>query len=402
MAERLFSKNYLPHLIEEIQNNLTKRIEEIQHPERLNLAQWKEQLIEDFSLGPLILHDPQPGEPKEIDQTFRDEWGEARERKLFEIKITLSFSGSWQLFDCYGSRSTMVYPKIISISPGVVLFKIILPSLETHLYKQEVDRVIVDLSRNIPLLNTEVAPWDLALPGLIDSLIKKRLDHLNHKRSFMESIGLRINPLSDQYLVPPPVAKKIIPKPIAETAKEHEKEIILVLQENVYRDIIEVIYNAGQAIERKPSLYTGKQEEDLRDQFLLFLETRYDSTTGVGEAFNKKGKTDILLKHAPDGTNLFIAECKFWKGAKKYHETINQLFGYLTTRDSKAAIMMFVEQKDFQGVINTVKHETPNHCQYKQLRKETYESSIAYDFSHPDDLQKIIRIEVMLFHFPKP
>ena len=75
-------------------------------------------------------------------------------------------------------------------------------------------------------------------------------------------------------------------------------------------------------MERKPSLYRGKEEEDLRDQFLLFLETRYAATTGTSETFNKAGKTDILLKYE-DGTNLFVAECKWWKGEREFHAAIN-------------------------------------------------------------------------------
>ena len=64
-------------------------------------------------------------------------------------------------------------------------------------------------------------------------------------------------------------------------------------------------------MERKPSLYEGKDEEGLRDVFVAMLETRFEGITATGETFNHCGKTDILLKYAEDGTNLFIAECKF-------------------------------------------------------------------------------------------
>src|SRR5690606_33643291 len=155
---------------------------------------------------------------------------------------------------------------------------------------------------------------------------------------FMEKIGLKVNPTSDDYLVPNPIEKRKIPKPVAQSTASTKKELVPILQEEVYTDIKEVLYNVGEAIERKPSLYKGKHEEDLRDVFLLYLETRYESTSGVEEAFNKKGKTDILLKYAKDGSNLFVAECKFWKGPKKFLEGIDQLLGYLTHRDSKTAL----------------------------------------------------------------
>jgi hypothetical protein len=56
----------------------------------------------------------------------------------------------------------------------------------------------------------------------------------------------------------------------------------------------------------------------------------------TGETFNFQGKTDILIR--AQGKNIFIAECKFWKGEKVFLETIDQLLSYLSWRDSKAAI----------------------------------------------------------------
>ena len=210
-----------------------------------------------------------------------------------------------------------------------------------------------------------------------------------------------MNPKSDDFMIPSPVTKKTIPIPVSETSKNIKKETVPILQEEVYIDIKEVLYNVGNAIERKPSIYLNKHEEDLRDIFLLFLETRYESASGVGEAFNKKGKTDILLKYAKDGSNLFVAECKIWNGQKKLHDAIDQLLGYLTHRDSKTALIVFVEQKEFTSLIMKIKEEIKNHKHFRQFVKDTYETSFSYKFSLPEDSKKIILIEVMLFHFPK-
>ena len=39
----------------------------------------------------------------------------------------------------------------------------------------------------------------------------------------------------------------------------------------------------------------------------------------TGETFNAAGKTDILLRI--DGKNVFIGECKFWKGPKAFRNS---------------------------------------------------------------------------------
>jgi hypothetical protein len=52
--------------------------------------------------------------------------------------------------------------------------------------------------------------------------------------------------------------------------------------------------------------YAGKDEETLRDHLLLILNNHYEGQV-VAEAFNKHGKTDLLIKVA--GQVLFVAEC---------------------------------------------------------------------------------------------
>jgi hypothetical protein len=59
----------------------------------------------------------------------------------------------------------------------------------------------------------------------------------------------------------------------------------------------------------------------------------------TGETFNFQGKTDILIR--VDEKNVFIAECKFWKGEKVFIGTIDQLLSYLSWRDTKAAVIVF-------------------------------------------------------------
>lgn len=73
-------------------------------------------------------------------------------------------------------------------------------------------------------------------------------------------------------------------------------------------------------------------------------------------------KTDILLKNAADGSNLFIAECKFWHGAKHFKESISQLFDrYLTWRDSKVALMVFVKGTNFTTAIESIHKNVVTH-----------------------------------------
>jgi hypothetical protein len=221
---------------------------------------------------------------------------------------------------------------------------------------------------------------------------------LSQKNSFYESIGLKVSSKADQYITPSPITRKSIPSPKFEETGSIKK-IHPKLKEEVYQDIITTLNNVGRAIERKPSLYKGKGEEDLRDIFLLFLETRYEGTTASGETFNKKGKTDILLRYANDGSNLFIGECKIWKGTKVFHETIDQIFGYLTWQDSKSSILLFIDNENLDSVKNTVRLDIKKHDCFKSMIQESADS-FSYTMILPEDNSVNISLEVIFFHFP--
>jgi len=403
MMGNIFNKHYLSDFINNYRIDLIDQIEKLENPDASNIKEIINNHKSNYKIEPLELKDPIPSKPIESTRDSINFYNEPYKQKVFEIKVEIPFDGNYELFYCCPSSTSLIIyiDKSVRVSVSNINANIILEKLDADKYQNQVNKIISDLSSNIPAINAEVEDWNNQLENLIIHLIEKRRGIISEKLDFMEKIGLNVNPKSNDYMIPPPIAKKTIPIPVSETKNNAKMEVLPILQEEVYKDIKEVLYNVGKAIERKPALYIDKYEEDIRDIFLLFLETRYESTSGVGEAFNKKGKTDILLKYAIDGTNLFVAECKYWKGQKKLLEAIDQLLGYLTHRDSKTALMIFVDQKDLTSIIETIKNEIPSHHQFKRFVKDNYETSMSYEFTLPSDNRKIIQIEVMLFHFPK-
>lgn len=398
----LFRKYHLGHFIGEYRNNLFERIDKLEITDNTNISELVEMLKTEFTIYAIVIGQPEPSQPRETTKQMYNDWGQLYNQKVLEITVTIPFEGNYNLFSCIPSRSTIVYLEDnVVIGQSNIKATITLTQFDENAYFSQVNKIISTVSTNLPTIHAEIKPWNDRLENLIQQALESRKGIVSKKFDFMEKIGLKVNPNSTEYLVPPTITKKAIPTPATETSKTVAKEKVPILQEEVYRDIGEVLYNVGKAIERKPSLYKDKYEEDLRDIFLLFLETRYEAATGVGEAFNKKGKTDILLKYAKDGTNLFVAECKYWKGQKKLTEGIDQLLGYLTHRDTKTALIFFVDQKEMTSVVSTIKTKISSHKNYSRHIKDTYEHSINYEFTLPDDVNKKIQVEVMLFHFPK-
>ncbi len=170
------------------------------------------------------------------------------------------------------------------------------------------------------------------------------------------------------------------------------------LDDSIYQQILSIIHDVGKQFERLPSTYSGKEEEHLRDHMLLILEPNFEGSA-TGETFNKSGKTDILLRH--EGSNVFIAELKYWRGKKSFLDTISQLLGYLTWRDSKSAVVMFVKNKEFSSVLETVKEATPEHSNYLSYVSEREEGWFHYRFHINEDENREVKLAFMLFHIPE-
>jgi hypothetical protein len=128
----------------------------------------------------------------------------------------------------------------------------------------------------------------------------------------------------------------------------------------------------------------------------LQLGLQYKNSA-TGETFNKSGKTDILIPH--EGKNAFVAECKFWRGAKLHYETVDQLLGYLTWRDSKSAILYFVDNKNLQPVLDQIKNEMPKHSCFIKHVSDSDEGWFNYNFHLLNDSTRGVKLAVLVFHF---
>jgi len=193
----------------------------------------------------------------------------------------------------------------------------------------------------------------------------------------------------------PTIREKINVKPIV-TEKGYTPDP--TLDSTAYNNILRTINDMGKVFERLPSTYKGKDEESLRDHIIMHLEPLYEGTV-TGETFNKSGKTDILIRY--ESTNVFVAECKFWKGGKVYLGAISQLLNYLTWRDSKAAVIMFVTNKDFSSVVSIIKEVTKTHDNYLGYVNNTDETWFNYRFHINEDKNREVKLAVMLYHIPK-
>jgi hypothetical protein len=389
---------------EELVQKIKREIESANKEYILNVdeQEYISYLEEKYKLSPLEINKESEHIAEPIikqEQRNSREWGGTYSLDVYYFKISYSYSGSKELFYISPSNKTVTSYNICIENEHTVSFIIQLTQLDENSFQRAKNDGYSSAFANADNVNKFVTSWNNSLRTLIQNEFKRIKDKYIKENSFYAAINVKTNKDTSKVFTVPTVKVVEVPKPKMQGQKTYTLEP--TMSDKMYQDVLEIIYSVGQSMERKPSLYLGKDEEALRDQLLLFLETRYEGTTATGETFNKQGKTDILLKYQ-DGTNLFIAECKIWHGAKHFLEAITQLFDrYLTWRDSKVAVIMFVKNKEFLKTIEAVKSEISNHEYFLEESSSTKESSFSYKFRLKDDKDKAVFLEVMLFHFPE-
>lgn len=168
------------------------------------------------------------------------------------------------------------------------------------------------------------------------------------------------------------------------------------LDDSIYQAILDIIQDTGIVMERLPTVYVGKNEESLRDHLILNLSPHFQSVTG--ETFNVQGKTDILIRD--NGANVFVAECKVWKGTTACMAAIDQLLSYLTWRDSKAALVLFVHNQELGPVLRAVEGELPTHPCFITYRGQPKPARFMFEFHFPNDPTRSVHMAVLCFHLP--
>jgi hypothetical protein len=263
---------------------------------------------------------------------------------------------------------------IAELNENLEVIKLYLTNLEGHINgfnsTLEVTCRQYISARKAQLVEESKMVADLGLP------IKKR-------DGLPTTYSIPINRISPKVEIPNTTSEVFQPEPILSNAE--------------YESILSILKNMVLVMEKNPRAFEGIGEEDLRTHFLVQLNGQYEGSA-TGETFNNKGKTDILITEK--GKNVFIGECKFWRGESVFLETIDQLLSYSGWRDTKTAILIFNRNNDFTKVLNTIENVTQKHSCYKRFIKKLDETTFQYIFHQPEDNNREMIVTVMAFDVP--
>lgn len=396
-------------------NNITRGIEteigkcDDDYILNVNEDEYISYLIEKYALEPLtVIKETEevatPTEFREDLSQYSNDYFYAsygKYRQGYSIRISYSYNGTGVLFKVRPNPfSSTTYQISLDEYSSRVSFIIKIFSQDPKEFEREKEDAYRHAFSNIDNINSCVESYNKSLNNLIRKIFFKVKQNCLDKTNFFAAINVKKTTSTPSTYGVPIIKKKEPVKPNCPDTKSFSPEPSLDM--TTYENIISEINSLGASMERKPSLYLGKDEQGLRDTFVTLLETRFEGITATGETFNHCGKTDILLKNSTDGSNLFIAECKFWHGPTHFQQAIGQLFDrYLTWRDSKTALIIFVNGTNFTTALNSIKENIASHPYYVRLNKTRSNTSTNYIFHLPQDTNKEVYLEVMAFNFDK-
>ena len=404
--ELLFNKYEIFGVLQNQPVAVKKRIQEIPTATLLNASEHDlvQALIEEFGLNVPVIDDQgiyiaKSGETQ-VDVS-RDPRRMIYDRsEAFYVPgnktvIAVPFKGDPEFFKVQPSSYSLSPPRAM-IGKGEILLTHVRTDQNAEAIKRGYLETVNSIKQYLRSLSESAEQFNGQLENLITSELKTRKGRLLADAGMTAAIGLPMKKRADvpaTYSVP---VSRRVPK-VEQIRPQGAFKPEPALSSEDYQEILRIMKNMVQVMELSPHAFSDMGEEDLRFHFLVQLNGAFQGQA-TGETFNFQGKTDILIR--VDGKNIFIGECKFWKGEKAFLATLDQLLSYLGWRDTKTAVIIFNRNADFTAVLSKIAEAVPTHPNFKRDLGKSDESTFRYVFAQPNDANREIILTVMAFDIP--
>jgi hypothetical protein len=312
-------------------------------------------------------------------------------------EVRVPFEGESELFYSQPNTMSSNAPRA-AIENNEVVLRYDMPSDAPYEVRPLVDQTLNEIAKYLDWQKSIIDGHNSALSQVAYQVIEQRRSRLLAQSQRASSLGIPVRRRDDapQTYVIPSVRRKASPTLPAATSSQFEPEPAWAMDQ--YEDALKIVQNMAHVMERSPEAFKSMNEEALRQNFLMQLNAQFEGKA-TGETFNMGGKTDILLREGD--RNVFIAECKMWKGPKGFGEAINQLLGYTTWRDSKTAILVFNSGTETSTVLAGIDATVKAHANFKRPVEWLHESGFRYVLHSKGDTNRELILTVLVFHVPR-
>ena len=257
---------------------------------------------------------------------------------------------------------------------------------------QEVRRIIDRIEAILQRIEADTDEWESQLHDLLRKEIETRRNNCLAMQETSRLLGVPTEDDSAEtatYTVPIPrrQPRKSATPPRTREPSNAEPRI----SDESFASVIADIQNTLASFERLPQGRVDAPEERLRDEIIAGLQHQGPAT---GESYSKRGKSDIYLPHA--GNAVFLAECKWWRGKKAFaEEALPQLLDrYVIWRDTHAAMILFIRNKNATAVISEAVDAIRSHPRFV-AELERIGDVRTFRLHHDGDEARLLRLALL-------
>ena len=312
------------------------------------------------------------------------------------VIVSLPYTGDQALWDIQPNTISTGRP-FGDVSPDVLEMKFECPTdqpLDT--IKQRLDENIRLIKQYLAWQEASISDFNRNLAATVRSAVEARRKRLekHDQLAGLLNIPLRHNPNAPEFrpiTVQRRIVKSLPPAPTGGFKQEW------TIDDSEYENILAIIRHEGRTFEATPKTYAVHDEEELRDIVLAHLNGHYKGNAS-GETFRRSGKTDLRIE--AESRTAFVAECKVWKGSQVVHESIDQILGYLTWRDCKAALVIFNKNvAGFSDILDKTQPKFESHPRFMKTVAATKDiGEWRAIFRSKEDDARLIHVHMFLFN----
>lgn len=403
----LFSTHDLSGVLQNAVQQMRQEVESLEGNRLLNTApeDLKNYLVQKYRVEPIILRRDQwfaDHQETQVDVRYdQSRWIRDTSRPVmvpgerFEVRVP--FEGESELFYAQPNAWSSSPPRAI-VEKNELVLRYDSPSDSPRDIRPLVDRTLTEIEQYLGWQRGMIDGHNNGLPATAAQAIQQRRERLLAQSQRAASLGIPIKRREDApktYAIPTARKKAAPALPPASTAPFAPEPAWAMEQ---YEQALRIMQDMTLVMERSPAAFKTLDEEALRQHFLMQLNGQFEGKA-TGETFNMSGKTDILLREGE--RNVFIAECKFWKGPKAFGEAIDQLLGYTTWRDGKTAILVFNRGTETSTVLTGIDATVKDHANFKRQVNWPHESGFRYVLHANGDANRELILTVLVFHVPR-
>jgi hypothetical protein len=403
----LFVTHDLDHSIRLTMQSMRKEVEELNENRLLNTPaeDLKVYLVEKYRITPVtLLRDQWYADHQDVPVDVRHDplrWIDDRSRPAMvageRVEVRIPFEGESELLYAKANSYSMSPPRAI-VEKNEIVLRYDTPADQPRNIREAVDHTIREIEQHLGWQRSMIDAHNQSLFAAAELAVRQRRERLLAQSQRAEALGIPIRRRADapQTYTLPSVRRKAVPTLPPVTTAQFKPEPVLAIE--LYDHTLKIVQDMALVMERSPNAFKTMNEEDLRQHFLVQLNGQFEGSA-TGETFNMSGKTDILLREGD--RNVFIAECKFWKGPKAFGEAIDQLLGYTTWRDGKTAILVFNRGTETSTVLTGIDAITKAHPNFKRTVAWPHESGFRYILHCNGDKNRELILTVLVFHVPQ-